>query len=72
VQGTTTSPNSQELGGNKRPATQTGGAHKKTKAQRIPPEYTIMDDDVEMISQMVQDCLTGDFDHPAYHRDRIQ
>jgi hypothetical protein len=72
TQETTTSPNPQEPGENKRPTTQTGGMHKKIKAQRTPPEYTIMDDDGEMIARMVQDFLSEDFDHVAHHRDRIQ
>jgi hypothetical protein len=45
---------------------------KKSKAQRTPPKYTIMDDDGEMIDQMVQDCLAEDFDNVAHHKDRIQ
>jgi hypothetical protein len=44
----------------------------ENKAQRTPPEYTITDDDGEMIARMVQDCLSEDFDHAAHHRDRIQ
>jgi hypothetical protein len=64
--------NPQTTGENKRPTTQMGGACKKSKAQRTPPEYTIMDDDGEMIAQMVQDCLSEDFDHAAHHRDRIE
>jgi hypothetical protein len=42
------------------------------KAQRTPPEYTITNDDGEMIARMVQDCLTEDFDNVVHHRDRIQ
>jgi hypothetical protein len=42
---------------------QPGGMRKKSKAQRTPLEYTITDDDGEMIAQMVQDCLSEDFDH---------
>jgi hypothetical protein len=51
---------------------QTGGAFKKMKAQRTPPDYTIMEDDGGMIARLVQDCLSEDFDHAAHHRDRIQ
>jgi hypothetical protein len=36
--------------GNKRTDMQTRGTEKKTKAQRTPPDYTIMDDDGEMIA----------------------
>jgi hypothetical protein len=42
------------------------------KAQRTPPEYTITEDDGEMIARMVQDCIAEDFDNVAHHRDRIQ
>jgi hypothetical protein len=31
-----------------------------------------MEDDGEMISRMVQDCLVEDFDHAAHHRDKLQ
>jgi hypothetical protein len=72
TQETEARPNPQEAGENKRPATQIGGTHKKSKAQRTPPEYTITDDDGEMIARMVQDCLSEDFDHVAHHRDRIE
>jgi hypothetical protein len=51
---------------------QTGGAHKKMKAQRTPPEYMITDDDREIIAQTVQDFLSKYFDHAAHHRDMIQ
>jgi hypothetical protein len=49
-----------------------GGARKKMKAQRTPPEYTIMNDDAEMIAQMVQDFISKDFEKVAHHRDIIQ
>jgi hypothetical protein len=42
------------------------------KLQRTLPEYTIMNDDGEMIARMVQDCIDEDFDHVAHHRNRIQ
>jgi hypothetical protein len=42
------------------------------KAQRTPPEYTITEDDVEMISQMVQDHTSKYFENVVCHRDRIQ
>jgi hypothetical protein len=49
-----------------------GGARKKMKVQRTPPEYTITEDDAEMIARMVQDCIAEDFDNVVHHRDRIQ
>ena len=48
AQGTTPSPNPQELGLSKRPTTQTRGAHKNMKAQRTPPDYTITEYDAKM------------------------
>jgi hypothetical protein len=72
VQGTTPSPNSQEPGLTKRPSTHMGGAGKKMKAQRTPPEYTITEDDAEMIAQMVQDRTSEDFENVVCHRDIIQ
>jgi hypothetical protein len=65
AQETTSDPITQEPGGTKRPTVQDAGARKKMKAQRPPPDYTIMEDDGEMISRMVQDCLVEDFDHAA-------
>jgi hypothetical protein len=72
AQGTTPSPNPQEPGLNKRPTTHMGGARKKMKAQRTPPDYMIMEDDADMIAQMVQDRTAEDFENVVRHRDRIQ
>jgi hypothetical protein len=30
-----------------------GGAHKKTKVHKTPPEYTITEDDADLVAQMV-------------------
>jgi hypothetical protein len=51
VQGTTPSLNPQEIGLTKIPSTQTGGARKKMKVHRTPPEYTFTKDDVEMMQK---------------------
>jgi hypothetical protein len=72
AQETTPNPITQEPGGNKRPTAQEGGACKKSKAQQASPNYTIMEDDGEMITRMVQDFLAEDFDHAAHHRDKLQ
>jgi hypothetical protein len=69
---TAPNPITQELGGNKRPATQEGGMHKKSKAQRASPDYRIMEDNEEMIARMVQDFLAKYLDHAADHRDKLQ
>jgi hypothetical protein len=72
AQETAPNPNTQESGGTKRPVAQAGGACKKSKAQRTSPDYTIIEDDGEMIARMVQDCLAEDFDHATHHRDKLQ
>jgi hypothetical protein len=46
--------------------------HKKSKAQQASSDYTIMEDDEEMIARMVQDCLAEDFDHATHHKDNLQ
>ena len=48
-----------------------GGAWKKDKAQRMPPKYTITEDDGEMIAIIVQDYLAEEFDHATHHRDKL-
>jgi hypothetical protein len=72
AQETTSNPITQEPGGAKRPTIQDVGACKKMKAQRPPPDYTITEDDGEMIARMVQDCLAKYFDHATHHRDKLQ
>ena len=46
--------------------------HKNSKAQQAPLEYTIMEDDGDMIAKMVQDCLVKDFNHATHHMDKLQ
>jgi hypothetical protein len=53
-------------------STQAGGTRKKSKVQRASPDYTITEDDGEMITRMVQDFLAEDFDHATHHRDKLQ
>jgi hypothetical protein len=72
VQETAPNPDTQESGGNKRPATQTGFARKKSKVQRTFPDYTITKDNGEIITRMVQDFLAEDFDHATHHMDKPQ
>jgi hypothetical protein len=36
------------------------------KAHRTPPEYTIMEDDAEMIAQLVQDRTSKDFENVVH------
>jgi hypothetical protein len=38
----------------------------------LPPKYTIMEDDVDLMAEMVQDRTTKDFDEAKHQRDRIQ
>jgi hypothetical protein len=48
-----------------------GGARKKEKAHKTCPEYTITEDDADMVAQMVQDRIVDDFDNGGRQRDRI-
>jgi hypothetical protein len=72
VQGTTPSPTPQDPSQTKWPTTQMGGAHKKMKVHRTPPEYTIMEDDAEIVAQMVQDRTFEDFENVLCQRDIIE
>jgi hypothetical protein len=72
TQGTTSSATQQEQGQTKRPVIQMGGACKKAKAHRMPPEYMITEDDADMVAQMVQDRTVEDFDNVECQRDRIE
>jgi transcription initiation factor IIF auxiliary subunit len=72
MQGTTPSPNPQEPGLNKIPTTQMRDARKNMKAWRTPLKYTITEDDLEMIAQMVQDHTSKYFENVVHHRERIQ
>jgi hypothetical protein len=47
------------------------GAHKKVKAQKMPPEYMIIEDDIDLVDQMVQDRTMKDFDEAQCQRDRM-
>jgi hypothetical protein len=45
-------------GQTKRSIIHTGGACKKYKAHKTPPEYTITEDDADLVAEMVQDRTT--------------
>jgi hypothetical protein len=49
-----------------------GCACKKSKAHKMPPEYTITEDDADLVAQMVQDRTMEDFEEAQCQRDRIQ
>jgi transcription initiation factor IIF auxiliary subunit len=72
TQGTTSSATQQEQGQTKRPVIQMGGVCKKSKVHRMPPEYTITEDDADLVAQMVQDHTVEDFDNAQCQRDRIE
>jgi hypothetical protein len=38
----------------------------------MPPEYTITEDDADMVAQMVQDRTFEDFENVVCQRDRIE
>jgi hypothetical protein len=42
------------------------------KARRMPPEYTIMEDDAEMVAQVVQYHTFEDFENVVCQRDRVE
>jgi hypothetical protein len=42
------------------------------KCTRASLDYMITKDNGEMISRMVQDFLSEDFDHATHHRDKLQ
>jgi hypothetical protein len=42
------------------------------KVHRTPPEYTITEDDAEMVAQMVQDRTFEDFENVVCQRDIIE
>jgi hypothetical protein len=46
--------------------------HKKAKAHKTPPEYTITEDDADMVAQMIQDRTVEDFKNVACQRDIIE
>jgi hypothetical protein len=48
------------------------GAHKKPKAHKTPPEYTIMEYDADMVAQVIQDRIFEDFENVVCQRDRIE
>jgi hypothetical protein len=72
AQGTTSSAMPQEKGQTKRPVIQTGGVCKNMKAHRMPPEYTITEDDADMVAQMIQDHTIEDFENVVCQRDIIE
>jgi hypothetical protein len=45
---------------------------KKAKAHKMPPEYIITEDDVDMVSQMIPDRTIKDFENVAHQRDIIE
>jgi hypothetical protein len=49
-----------------------GCARKKTKVHKTPPEYTITEDDANLMAQMVEDRTTEDFDEAQCQRYMIQ
>jgi hypothetical protein len=54
------------------PIIQIGSVCKKAKVHKTPLEYTIMEDDADLMAQMVQDRTTEDFDEARGQRDKMQ
>jgi hypothetical protein len=66
----TTTP--QETMQPKRPIIHTGGSHKKAKAHKQLPEYTITEDDTDLMAEKVQECTAEEFEDTQHQRGRIQ
>jgi hypothetical protein len=62
----------QETGPPKRPIIHTGGSCKKEKVHKQLPEYTIMEDDADLMAERVQDHATKDFEEAQHQRGKIQ
>jgi hypothetical protein len=45
----------------KRPIIHTGGSRKKAKAHKQPPEYTIIEDDTNLMAEKVQERIAEEF-----------
>jgi hypothetical protein len=62
----------QETGPPKRPIIHTGGPCKKAKAHKQIPEYTITEDDVNLVAERVQDHAMDEFEEAENQRGRIR
>jgi hypothetical protein len=62
----TTTP--QETGPPKRPIIHTGGSRKKAKAHKKLPEYTITEDDTDLMEEKVQEHTTEEFEDAQHQR----
>jgi hypothetical protein len=45
---------------------------KKEKAHKDSPEYTITEDDADLVAQKVQDSVVEDFEEAKHQRGKIQ
>jgi hypothetical protein len=71
-EGTKSSATQQEQGQTKRFIIHTWGVRKKAKAHKMPPEYTITKEYVDLMVEMVQDQIAEEFEEAQHQRDRIQ
>jgi hypothetical protein len=44
----------------------TGGSRKKAKAHKQLPEYTITEDDIDLVAKRVQDCVAEEFEEAQH------
>jgi hypothetical protein len=65
TQGTPSTSTPQEPGPPKWPISQSGGTHKKEKVHKEPPEYTITEDDADLVAEKVQDRVAEDFEEAS-------
>jgi hypothetical protein len=62
TQGTPMKTTSQDAGPPKRSIIHIGGSHKKAKAHKDIPEYTITEDDVDLVEERVQDHAMEEYE----------
>jgi hypothetical protein len=72
TQGTTSSDTQHEQGQTKKLITHTSGVRKKAKAHKMPPEYTIAEDDADLVAERTHVREFEEFEDTQHQRDRIQ
>jgi phosphoglycolate phosphatase-like HAD superfamily hydrolase len=71
TQGTLTTTTPQDAGPPKRSIIQIGGLRKKAKAHKDILEYTITEDDADLVAERVQDHATEEYEEVENQRERI-
>jgi hypothetical protein len=71
-QGTPSTSTHQEPRPPKWPISQSGGMRKKEKAHKESPEYTITEDDIDLVDEKVHDRIAEKFEEAKHQRGQIQ